>query len=60
MKFEVLNRFDQTMMQCQDYKYIPDKDVLESMYANEYKFRLDGKIISLKKAKELLKSQEAK
>jgi len=53
MKFEVVNRFGKTMMQCTDYQYIPEKDVLESMYKAEYRFKLDGKDINLKKAKEL-------
>lgn len=57
MKFEVVNRFGKTMMQCTDYQYIPAKDILESMYKVEYRFKLDGKDISLKKAKGLLKDK---
>lgn len=53
MKFEVVNRFGKTMMQCSEYSLIPAKDILESMYKAEYRFRLDGKDISLKKAKEI-------
>ena len=55
MKFEVVNRLGKTMMQCSDYQYIPSKDILESMYKAEYRFKLEGKDISLKKAKELIK-----
>lgn len=58
MKFEVVNRFGKTMMQCTDYQYIPAKDILESMYKAEYRFKLDGKDINLKKAKELLKGSD--
>lgn len=57
MKFEVVNRSGKTMMQCSDYQYIPEKDILESMYKAEYRFKLDGKDISLKKAKELTKEK---
>ena len=55
MEFEVVNRCGKTMMRCSDYKYIPDNDVLEAMYQAEYRFRLDGKNITLKKAKALRK-----
>lgn len=57
MKFEVVNRFGKTMASYMDYSCIPEKDVLESMYKAEYRFKLDGKNISLKKAKELLKEK---
>ena len=56
MKFEVVNRFGKTMMQCSEYNLIPTKDILENMYKAEYRFKLDGKDISFKKAKELLKN----
>lgn len=60
MKFEVVNRFGKTMMQCADYQYIPAKDILESMYRAAYRFKLDGKDISLKKAKELINGNTLK
>lgn len=53
MKFEVVNMMDKTVMNCSDKKYIPDSDTLSSMSKAGYKFKLDGKLINLKKAKEL-------
>lgn len=58
MKFEVVNRFGKTMMQCSEYQYIPAKNILESMYKAEYRFKLDGKDIGLKKTRELLSKGE--
>lgn len=57
MKFEVLNFQGQVMAVCKDKKYVPDVKVMDSMHDNGYKFRLDGKIISLKQAKAFKKER---
>ena len=55
MKFEVINDKNKTVMHTFDTSCIPDKDTLKSMSAKGYKFKLDGRTITVKKLNEQLK-----
>ena len=55
MKFEVVNNKNKTVMSTTSTSCIYDKDILNSMSKAGYKFKLDGKAISLKKLNEKLK-----
>lgn len=39
------------MAVCEQMKHVPELETMDSMDEGGYKFRLDGKIISLKQAK---------
>ena len=55
MKFEVVNDKNIPMMSTTYISCIPKKDELTSMSKAGYKFRLDGKSITIKKLNEKLK-----
>lgn len=53
MKFEVINRNNVTVMNTEFIECIPSDDVLQLMSEAGHKFKVDKKIISRKKIKEL-------
>lgn len=55
MKFEIINSNSVVLMQTKSWLCIPDEDTLKLMLKADYKFKLDGKIITTKKLKEKLK-----
>lgn len=55
MKFEVVNDKNKTVMNTTSPSCIPDKGILTSMSKAGYKFKLDGKLITIKKLNEKLK-----
>ena len=55
MKFEVINDRNKTVMHTSSPSCIPDKDILTSMSKAGYKFKLDGKTVTIKKLNEKLK-----
>ena len=55
MKFEVINNESATLMQTTTWLCVPDEDTLKSMSKAGYKFKLDGKAITVKKLNEKLK-----
>ena len=55
MKFEVINTKNKTVMSTTSPSCIYDKDILSSMSKAGYKFKLDGKTITVKKLNEKLK-----
>lgn len=55
MRFEVVNDKNKTVMRTPSLYCIPDKDILTSMSKAGYKFKLDGKTITIKKLNEMLK-----
>lgn len=52
-KFEVVNNNGVSFMSCYSIDLLPDDRQLTSLSRAGYKFRVDGKILSLKKIKEL-------
>lgn len=55
MIFEVVNDKNKTVMSTTYVSCIYDKDILNSMSKAGYKFKLDGKTITVKKLDEKLK-----
>ena len=55
MKFEVVNDKNRTVMSTTSWSCVYDKDTLNSISKAGYKFKLDGKAITLKKLNEKLK-----
>lgn len=55
MLFEVIDPSGLGMMRCNSQECIPEVRTLTSMTSAGFKFKLNGKIISLKKLKDLLK-----
>lgn len=55
MKFEIVNDKNKTVMQTTHISCIPDKNTLNSMSKAGYKFKLDGKAITIKRLNERLK-----
>lgn len=55
MKFEVINDKNKTVMTTTNLSCIPNKNILDSMLMAGYKFKLDGKLITIKKLNEKLK-----
>ena len=55
MKFEVVNDKNKTVMSTTSWSCVYDKDILNSISKAGYKFKLDGKAITLKKLNEKLK-----
>lgn len=55
MKFEVINDKSKPVMTCIQESCIPPADILKSMSAAGYKFRFDGKVVSVKKIMEIIK-----
>lgn len=55
MKFEVVNDKNITVMSTTSASCIYDKNILNSISKAGYKFKLDGKIITIKKLDEKLK-----
>ena len=55
MKFEVINDKNQTIMQTSSANCIPDRSMLNLMSKSGYKFRIDGKIATVKKVIETIK-----
>lgn len=58
MKFECVNREGRTMSSTTYMSCLPTERQIESMSKAGYKFKLDGKIISKKKVKELIGENE--
>ena len=58
MKFEVINDKSKPVMTCTQESCVPPADMLKSMSAAGYKFRLDGKVVSVKKIMEVRKMSE--
>lgn len=56
MKFEVVNDKGVTVMQTEMKSCVPNDDELFTMSKAGYKFKLDGKSVSIKKIKETLKT----
>lgn len=56
MKFEILNYQGQVMAVCEQMKHVPEPKTMDSMDEGGYKFRLDGKMVSLKQAKAFKKN----
>ena len=57
MKFEVINARGVTVMQTTMKSCIPDEEQLTYMSKVGYKFRLEGKVVTLKKLKEFQKEE---
>ena len=55
MKFEVINDKNKTVLLTEYVSCIPNDSALASMFDAGYRFKVDGKIILLKKLKEKLK-----
>lgn len=55
MKFEVVNQDGKTVMQTNYIECIPDKEIINSMIKNKYKFRIDDKVATIKKINEYIK-----
>lgn len=55
MKFEVINDKNKTVMLTEYISCIPNNSALTSMFDAGYRFKIDGKIIPIKKLKEKLK-----
>lgn len=55
MKFEVVNDKNKTVMSTMSPSCVPDKEELNSISKAGYKFKLDGKAITIKKLNEQLK-----
>lgn len=55
MKFEVVNDKNITVMSTTSWSCVYEKDTLSSISKAGYKFKLDGKLITLKKLCEKLK-----
>ena len=55
MKFEVVNDKNKAVMSTTSWSCVYDKDILNSISKAGYKFKLDGKAITLKKLNEKLK-----
>ena len=57
MKFEVVNDKGVTVMQTTMKSCIPDEEQLSLMSKAGYKFKLDGKNVTMKKLKEFRKEE---
>ena len=55
MKFEVVNDKNKVVMNTTSADCVPSKDTLTLMSKAGYKFKLDGKVITIKKLNERLK-----
>lgn len=55
MKFEVVNDKNKIVYYTHKEKDIPNKEYLKSMINAGYKFKIDGRVASKKKAEELLR-----
>ena len=55
MNFEVLNDKNKVVMHTDFLSCVPKVDILTLISRAGYKFRLDGKAVSLKKLKDYLK-----
>ena len=53
MKFEILNDKNKVVMTTTSASCIPDRNTLNIMSKGGYKFKMDGKSITLKKLKEI-------
>lgn len=58
MKFEVVNDKGVAVMQTEMKSCIPDEEQLSYMSKAGYKFKLEGKIVTLKKIKEYQKEKQ--
>ena len=58
MKFECVNRDGRTMSSTTYMSCLPTERQIESMSNVGYKFKLDGKIISKKKVKEIIRGSK--
>lgn len=56
MKFEVINDKGMAVMSCADVSCIPDDSQLSSMIKAGYKFKIDEKIVTVKKIKNYVNS----
>lgn len=59
MNFEVLNDKNQVIMHTDFINCVPEVQILTLISKSGYKFRLDGKIVTLKKLKDYLKECSA-
>lgn len=55
MKFEVINDKNKVVMNTTDVSCIPPKEILHSMAGAGYKFKLNDKLITIKKIIEQIK-----
>lgn len=55
MRFEVVNDKGTVIMQTETKSCIPDEDELSIMSKAGYKFKLEGKTVTMKKLKEIRK-----
>lgn len=55
MKFEVVNDRGGTVMSCTTDSCVPDDAQLSFMAKADYKFKIDGKTVNIKKVKEIRK-----
>ena len=58
MTFEVINSQQKRVMYCHDWQYVPDNDMLRSMQQARYKFKLDGKHVTIKQINTLRSEKE--
>lgn len=59
MEFEVISPDGRIVMGCKEISCVPTEHQLKDMYKYGYKFKLDGKSISVKKITEFI-SEERK
>lgn len=57
MWFEVFNRENQRVLYCYDVSCIPSKEELTHMQAGKYKFKLDGKRVTIAQLQTLKKKK---
>ena len=55
MRFEVINDRNKTVMQTAHMSCIPDKELLNAMSKAGYKFKLNGKMTTIKKLSDKIK-----
>jgi hypothetical protein len=54
VKFEILNDKNQVVMWCEKASCIPPLEELKLMSQSKYKYKLNGKNVTLKKLKEII------
>lgn len=55
MLFEVVDFYKNTIMHCSDWCCVPAENTLYSMYQAGYRFKINGKKVTIKKIIELRK-----
>ena len=58
MKFEVVNDKNNVLMNTTSTECIPNKDTLNLMSKVGYKFKLNGKVVTIRKLYETLKEKD--